>query len=354
MKNLSGIVNIQKSISIFIIVLLVVGSIIVIPVKASGITTMSISGTGITNGASATGAAITPTITFTRANSVAPADTVTIVLNGIDTATNVLNSDITTGGTCSGTPTMTTITHPVSNITLSMTGITCSAGAGTVTIAAGKVVSDATGANNSIIITTPLDYGAFLYYVGSTNQVKVTATVTPTLSFTIRNTADSAEQATVGGLKTCLLGVLTTAAVGTCSYRLKVSTNAASGYAVSYKSDTRFTNGTYNFTDAAIGGSGTTITAGTEGYGIVLTPGASSSGATIARDNTNFGATAGTAYRITQTSGPYPVYTSNGTNAPSGTDTTNTALVAHQVAISAATPTGNYTHTITYTASATF
>ncbi|MEI6462456.1 MAG: hypothetical protein WCO33_02185 [bacterium] len=346
--------RIKKLITIIIVIFIALSGSFVIPVKASGITTMSISGTGITAGASATSAAITPTITFTRGNSVAPADVVTIVLNGTATSASIAQADVTVGGTCSGTVAMTTVTHPTSNPTLAISGITCTAGAGTVIIAASRLTAASSGGNYSIIITTPVDYGAFLYYVGNTNQVKVTATVTPTLSFTIRNTADSAEQATVSGLKTCVLGVLTTTAVGTCSYRLKVSTNAASGYAVSYKSDTRFTNGTYNFTDAAIGGSGTTITAGTEGYGIVLTPGASSSGATIARDNTNFGATAGTAYRITQTSGPYPVYTSNGTNAPSGTDTTNTALVAHQVAISAATPTGNYTHTITYTASATF
>ena len=344
----------KRFFTIIIVLLVCLSGSFVIPVKASGITVMSISGTNITSGASATSAAITPTITFTRANTVAPADTVTIVLNGTATSASIAQADVTVSGTCSGTVAMTTVTHPASNPTLSISNITCTAGAGTVIIAASRLTASASGGNYSIIITTPIDYGAFLYYVGNTNQVKVTATVTPTLSFTIRNTADTAEQATVGGLKTCVLGVLTTAAVGTCSYRLKVSTNAASGYTVSYKSDARLTNGTYQFTDAAIGGTGTTIVAATEGYGVILTAGASSSGATITRDNTNFGSTVGTSYRITQASGPYAVYASNGTNAPASTDTANTALINHQVAISAATPTGNYTHTITYTVSATF
>ncbi|MEI6462457.1 MAG: hypothetical protein WCO33_02190 [bacterium] len=349
MKKLKGIITLT------IIFLLVLGGTFVIPTKAAGLTSMSITGTGITAGASATGASLTPTVNFTITNAVAPADTVVIALNGmVNSVAAIAQADVTAGGTCSGSVTMTTITISTNNPVLSMTGLTCTVGGGTITVAAGRVVSLATGGNYSIVITTAADYGAFLYYVGNTNQVKVTATVTPTLSFAIRNTADSAEQATVGGLKTCVLGVLTTAAVGTCSYRLKVSTNAASGYTVSYNSDTRLTNGTYNFTDAVVGGVGTTIAAGTEGYGVVLTPGASSSAAAVTRNAANFGSTAGTAYRITQAAGPYPVYNVAGTNAPSGTDTTNTALVAHQVAISAATPTGNYSHTVTYTASAIF
>jgi len=348
MKNFRGIITLT------VILLLVLGEVIVIPSKAAGLTAMSIAGTGITSGASATGASLTPTVTFTITNAVAPADTVVIALNGmINSAGAIAQTDVTAGGTCSGSVAMTTVPISTSNPVLTMTGLTCTVGSGTIAVAASKLVSLAAGGNYSIVITTVSDYGAFLYYVGNTNQVKVTATVTPTLSFAIRNTADSAEQATVGGLKTCVLGVLTTAAVGTCSYRLKVSTNAASGYTVSYSSDTRLTNGTYPFTDAVVGGTGTTVAAGTEGYGVILTPGASSSAASVTRNAANFGSVAGASYKITVT-GANAVYNVAGTNAPSGTDTTNTALVNHQVAISAATPTGNYTHTITYTVSAVF
>ena len=60
------------------------------------------------------------------------------------------------------------------------------------------------------------------------------------------------------------------------------------------------------------------------------------------------------AYKITGTSGPYDIYSSAGMNAPSGTDTTNTALMTHEVAISASTPTGNYLHTVVYTVSAIY
>ena len=197
------------------------------------------------------------------------------------------------------------------------------------------------------------DMGAALQYVGNTNQVKVTAIVKPILTFAIRNTADNAEQATVSGLKTCALGVLDTTAVITCSYRLKVGTNSASGYTVSYISDTNLTNGSYSMTNAAAGSNGSSpASAGTEQYGIILTAGSATVGS-VSR-GTDFSATTTNVYQITKTSGPNSMISSNGPNAPSGTDTTNTSLVQHRVTIDGATRPGSYAHTLSYTVSASF
>lgn len=190
------------------------------------------------------------------------------------------------------------------------------------------------------------DYGAALIYVGDDNDVTVTAQVQPTLSFAIRNSADTSDT------NACDLGVLDTASVNTCLYRLKPATNAASGYTVQINSDG----------DLRISGSGdvadaldidpvtenSTVGAGTEDYGIAFNGGAATGGAITESGDFNDDDT------------PIPIssatnlYTSNGPNNPGATDTTNTALVTHRAAMDNDTETGNYSQTVTYYASATF
>lgn len=280
------------------------------------------------------------------------------------TDTSLVSGDVTVikTGDANYTSASTSVdtTNNILTITLTTGGNLDITNAFTITIAAAKLVSSSTGGvNYSFGIATDNlsgagDVGATLQYVGTLNKVQVTAIVPPVLTFAIRNTADSAEQATAGTQKVCNLGVLSLTAVASCSYRLKVTTNANGGYSVSYNSDTRLTNGTANFTDSAIGGSGSTIVAGTEMYGVVLTPGSATSGGAVTRSATKFGSVGGASYRITEAAGPYTVYTSASFNAPSGTDTTNTALMNHQAAISGSTPTGSYSHIVTYTVAATF
>lgn len=191
------------------------------------------------------------------------------------------------------------------------------------------------------------DFGATLIYVGDDNDVTVTATVTPLLSMAIRNSGDT------GDTNACDLGTLTTSAVNTCAYRIKVNTNANSGYTVTINSDGDLRkSGSGDVADAEDLDpivENNTVTAGTEGYGIAFNGGAATGGAVTESGNFNDDDT------------PIPIssatnlYTSNGPNNPGASgDTTNTALVTHRATVDAGTETGNYSHIVTYLTSASF
>jgi hypothetical protein len=187
-----------------------------------------------------------------------------------------------------------------------------------------------------------LDQGAAVVSVGDEEDVTVTAEVNPSLAFAIRNTADTAELTS----NLCALGTLTTTAVSTCAYRLKVSTNADDGYTVTITSDGALNTATADIDAIAEEG---TVTLGTEGYGILFAGGASSEGGVSITESGDF----------SDDDTPIPtsattLYTSDGPNAPSAPDTTNTALVTHRAAIDAATPSGTYDQVVTYAVTADF
>jgi hypothetical protein len=185
-----------------------------------------------------------------------------------------------------------------------------------------------------------VDSGAALVSVGNAEDVTVQAEVNPTLSFAIRNSADSAET------NSCALGILSTSAVATCSYRLKVATNAFSGYAVSIIADGALRDGTKDI-DAI--GEGTTVAAGTEGYGIALSAGAASEAGVTITEAGDFNDD-DTPLPLVSTS----LYSSDGPNTPTTPDTTNTGLVTHRAAIDAATSAGSYSQVVTYLVTAEF
>lgn len=209
-------------------------------------------------------------------------------------------------------------------------------------------VSANTGIYSASMIDSQGNYGAVLLYVDDANDVYVTAIVQPTLSFVIRTADDTANT------NTCDLGVLDTSSVKTCSYRLKVSTNAANGYTISVKTDGDLRKaGTGDVPDAddidPIA-EDTVVTAGTEGYGIAFDGGSVTSGATVTEvpdfddDDTP----------LVNTS-PVDLLTVNGTNNPAASgDTTNTSLVTHRAAADADTQTGEYHQFVTYYVVANF
>ncbi|HQF36553.1 MAG TPA: hypothetical protein PLL26_02825 [Candidatus Dojkabacteria bacterium] len=182
------------------------------------------------------------------------------------------------------------------------------------------------------------DYGAALLYAGDDNDVLVTAQVQPTLTFAIRNTADDADT------NVCPLGVLSLATVKTCAYRLKVSTNADSGYTVAITSNGGLVDGTNDINAVT---EGNTVIAGSEGYGVAFVGGSATGGSITEQGD------------FTDDDTPVPtsptnLYVSDGNNNPTAPDTTNTALVTHRAAIDANTSTGNYSQTVTYTVTASF
>ena len=347
--------NLKKLVTIGLCFFIIVSILPISFVRAAGV--------AVTLGSAtiAISTAYNSTITFTPATVMPTSSTVTLYYPAY-TDTGLVNGDVTMIKTGDANFTSAATAVDLANDKVVFT-ITASGNLNTsnpfiITFANSHLVSSGTGANYTFSVTSDNlsgggDYGAAVQYVGNTNQVKVTAIVKPILTFAIRNTADNAEQATVSGLKTCALGVLTTTTVSTCDYRLKVGTNSVSGYTVAYISDTNLTNGSYTITNAAAGSNGSSpASAGTEQYGVILTAGSATVG-TISR-GTDFLTTTTNAYQITKTSGPNTMISSNGPNAPSGTDTTNTSLVQHRATIDSATRTGNYNHTVSYTVSASF
>jgi len=217
-----------------------------------------------------------------------------------------------------------------SNVTISTTGLTTPVAAG----------------NYAFKIVTPSDFGGNFQYVGEDNVVEVRAFVPMSLSFAIRDSADSADT------NVCDMGTVTTAAVGECSYRLKVGTNAENGYIVTVAVDGDFDNGSHNAVNAAPGAAGTAITAGTETYGAIIDEGVvtSASGVTVAAAYD-----AGTNEVAYNNTTPANLLTAAGPNSPLATgDTTNTSLVTHRFGIADETPSGRYLQEVTYTVSPSF
>jgi len=218
---------------------------------------------------------------------------------------------------------------------------------GAVSIVVTGLTTPATQGNYPFtVITSTGDYGGSFQYVGQANVVNVRAVVPISLSFAIRNTGDTADT------NTCDMGDLSTASVGTCSYRLKVGGNPANGFTISVATSGNFTNGVTPFNNAAVGPAGTNIVAGTENYGALITKGSITNGTTTLGAAYNAGAINSVSY---VNAAPATLVTYSGPNNPlASLDTTNTVLVAHNAGIASDTPAGLYTQTVTYTVNPSF
>jgi hypothetical protein len=202
----------------------------------------------------------------------------------------------------------------------------------------GQAVDYPTGSTSAIINSVSVDEGP--------------ATPFPTLSFAVRNTADTANT------NICVLGLAKTNSLSSCSYRLKVSTNAASGYTVYVKTSTGLSNGIHSMSNASVGsggGGGTDISGanvGVEKYGVVVTPGTLTSASAV-NTTSVFNAGANAVLFVYPTT-PTAIIQATGTNSPSATDTTHTSLITHKLNISNTTPPGDYIQNVTYTVASVF
>lgn len=173
----------------------------------------------------------------------------------------------------------------------------------------------------------------------------------PYLAFALRNSSDTANQ------NSCDLGNASTSSLSTCSYRLKPETNATNGYTVFVQTSGGLISGSDIIADAASGtggGGGTNISAGTvgtESYGAKLTAGNATGGSLSINSIFNAGATNSTRFNYGSSTS---FYSSNGPNLPGTTDTTNTALVTHNLNISGNTVAGDYIQQVTYTVAPNF
>src|SRR3989338_6387250 len=216
--------------------------------------------------------------------------------------------------------------------------------------------------NYSIAIltsTSTYDFGAALYYVLGANQVTISATVPATLSFAIRNSADTANT------NTCALGVLSTTAISSCSYRLRIATNASNGFNSTILADADL-NSSGNATMTNIVND-TVFAAGTEACGIspltAATRGVRSTASSLfVAGMVESGGAGYTTTTFDTDSSPVPtttgsvlfVYATSAVNPAAAPSLTDTTLVTHSAAINAGTETGNYTQTVTYRVTGSF
>ena len=238
-----------------------------------------------------------------------------------------------------------------------------------VAIASGSVITIEIGTNVAASAdkqpVTPTAGGTYSIAIGGTfggsgtiyvpitstaddDQVTVSATVDTIMTFAIRDSGDTADT------NACSLGTITTTAVSTCQYRLKIGTNTTSGFQLGLWADDQLNQATASIDIDDIT-ENSTVTAGTEGHGIAVASPTSAG-------------TVGTATTWTEQSPfddddtPIPVgeanmdviFASNGTQDVdmSGTgDTTGTTLITHRAAISTATQAGSYDQLVTYSVS---
>ncbi|MBD3363154.1 hypothetical protein GF362_05520 [Candidatus Dojkabacteria bacterium] len=209
------------------------------------------------------------------------------------------------------------------------------------------------------------DFGAVLVHFDDNNDVTVTANIAPTLSFNIRDLADSAD------VNTCDLGTVDTSTdpnqdttddgVGECGYGLAVGTNAQGGFSVSYDIDAGLNNASATINDAA---EDDTSTAGTEDYGLVNITAAQTGRdtATGNYDQTIYTGTAAagededdsTDYTPVKSGGTTIFSWDDGIDYTAGTDATDLSLLMHGITVGSGTPAGSYDQVVTFTVTATF
>lgn len=234
---------------------------------------------------------------------------------------------------------------------------------GTLCLSFGLTTTTATNYSISMRATsstsqyTATDFGAALYYVLGGNEVQVTAQVPASLTFSIRDSADATNT------NVCQLGVLSLAQVNYCSYRLRIATNAATGFTTTMQPNTLFNSNGYATLTAITNDAA--FATGTEAYGIAVLTGATAGGRTSGGAFTNpsneASATQDSALTFNVDSTPLN-FTSATTvisytapfNASAAPSLDTTSLVTHGASINAGTPTGNYGHTITYRVTGSF
>ncbi len=283
----------------------------------------------------------------------------TIVLTITPAMTDVTSTSmyIDIDGNGENDTTYTTSTCGSSDCTMTLTVVTTTSADTTFNVTSTQFTFSGTAQNYSVSVFTssPVDFGAAFFYANGGNQVNVTASVPVTLSFAIRNSADTADT------NTCALGILSVASVSTCSYRLRIATNAASGFAVDMGADEAFNSAGYaTMTNI---GDNVAFAAGAEAYGIQVFTGATTGGRSGLGDyDQPVVEDSAAPYTFNADTSPVPVNI-NGENflsfgAPFKTETapslTTTSLVTHAAAISISTPGGNYSHTIYYWITGTF
>jgi len=186
--------------------------------------------------------------------------------------------------------------------------------------------------DNTDCSTSPVDMFRLAFVF--TDGVLVAGDVTPSLGFSLSSTS-------------CSLGTLSSVSTSSCSHTIDASTNASSGYTISYLAAADLTSGSNSISDS--GSSGATSATGTEQFGLNLknnaTPdvGAEPSGGS------------GAASAHYDTADTFSFNTSGAEIANSTGFSTSTTYTATYVAnISTGTKAGTYATTIIYNVTANY
>jgi hypothetical protein len=233
-----------------------------------------------------------------------------------------------------------------------------------ITITGSQLVTPASAGSHSFtVITSVNDYGSVLQYVGDDNDVSVTGAVQPSLSFNIRDLTDASDT------NTCDLGTVTTTTApnadttddgaGECGYALAIGTNADNGFQATINSNQTFRNaGGYVVTGVV---DNAAFAAGTEAYGLANVTAAATGHNGSGSFNQNITENTTASYTFQTDSSPVPA--AGAQNFVSYTDSiqytaaggaTDTTRVMHGFAIGSGTPTGAYSHIVTYLVTANF
>ncbi len=181
------------------------------------------------------------------------------------------------------------------------------------------------------------DSGTLAVDIITDDQVTITATVDPTITFSISDNAIGFGTLSSSAARWAN-GAGTGSGTETTAHDLTVATNAASGYTV-YVSGATLTSGLNSIT--AIGGSATASSVGTEQFGIKVGASGGSGGALApyATANYAYNATGSTQDDIAESTGP---------------SVTTTFSITYLANILATTEAGSYATTLTYTTTGRF
>lgn len=347
--------RLQHALAVFSVLALLLATVQIRPASAAAVTSLK-----DTLSRLQASTAANHTIQFTTPTGVAAGQTMTLTfgsgftMNSIDFADiDVADDgvDLTLAATASGATWGAALSSQVVTIT-----------SGTGTIAASSVVTieigtNATaGASGDTQITNPTassttvaiagtfgDSGTLAINIIADDTVDITATVDPTITFSISDVAigfGSLSSSTGRWATSDATGGNASAAQPTAAHTLAIATNAQSGWAITYSGAT-LTSGSNTITDAATIDEDSDGTPGSEQFGISA--------------STDGDATIASGYlRDSVADFDFVPSTTTTLVSESGETNTETISVSYLANISTITEAGSYTTSITYIATGTF
>lgn len=195
------------------------------------------------------------TVVFTTPSGISNGQTVTLTFPSSSFTMGASLSGVTING---GAVTSASWSAPTLTITASASSTVSAGNVATIVIPNNQITNPSTPDTYLITIGGTFgDTGKIAIAILENEQIPVTASVNPTISLAITNTA-------------LALGILDSGTISTSDYNnIVIGTNGSGGYTITVRGyGNGASDGLYNFgANKLIGSSATTLSAGTEGYG---------------------------------------------------------------------------------------